>query len=109
MKTIKHHHNKKVALNRGDNWRLNLVKGKLNASLNPTKLRLFRVKRGISHDTLAKRLDISTNTYGSIERGQRPVSRDRAEAISKLFGRKKESFFKKHEEYPNKYIAIQAN
>lgn len=108
MKTIKHHHNKKVALNRGDNWRLNLVKGKLDASLNPTKLRLYRVKKGLSHSTIASELGISTNTYGSIERGQRPVSKERAESISKLFNRRKENFFKTHNDYPNKLIAIKA-
>jgi len=109
METIKHHHNKKVALNRGENWRLNLVKGKLNASLNPTKLRLYRVKKGLSHDTVAKEIGVSTNTYGSIERGQRPVSKERAEAISKLFNRKKETFFKIHKDYPNKLIALKPN
>lgn len=60
--------------------------GKLEAQTKPTRLRLIRLERQINQISLAKRVGLSTATYGSIERGKRPVSVDRARKIAQNLG-----------------------
>lgn len=98
MKTTKHqkkktHHNSTVAKNRGESWRKNLIKGKHEASLNPTKIKLERVRRELSQDVMAKEIAASVNTFGAIERGKRPVNKDRANRIAKRLGRTVSTLF----------------
>jgi DNA-binding XRE family transcriptional regulator len=97
MKTPKHqkktHHNKKVAANRGKSWRKNLVRGKLEAAQNPTKLKLERTQKGDSQASVASSIKSSVSTYGAIERGKRPVSKETGLAISKHLNRSLNHFF----------------
>jgi DNA-binding XRE family transcriptional regulator len=99
------HHNQKVAQNRGSQWRQNLVLGKMESSQNPTILKLERVKNGIPQILLAHTIETSVNSFGSIERGKRPVSKERAMAIASFFGRRINRLF---EPVGNKFIAKSA-
>lgn len=74
--------NSKVAKSRGNNWKQKLVEGKLDAALHPSKLRLLRVKKGISQGELAKKLGLPLSTYGSIERGKLAVKNPMAQKLS---------------------------
>jgi DNA-binding XRE family transcriptional regulator len=78
----KGHHNRKVAQNRGSKWKMSLKVGKMDAVLNPSTVAVIRVKKNLSQEDVARRLKITTNTYGSAERGKRPVKKDRAIAIA---------------------------
>jgi len=89
----KKHPNTKVAAVRGKSWRTKLMSGKLEAHMNPTKLRITRLEKQINQIALAKKIGLSTATYGSIERGKRAVSIDRANKIAKNLGGKVESLF----------------
>jgi DNA-binding XRE family transcriptional regulator len=101
----KKHHNTKVAENRGDKWKTNLKKGKLDARLNPTKITLKRIEKDISQDQIAKKLEFSRTTYGSIERGQRVIKKDKAFLIASTLGTKISHIFTKTDD---KYIATRA-
>ena len=100
------HHNVKVAQSRGDTWRKNLIKGKHESAKNPSKIKLIRLKTGISQEELAKEVGTSTNTLGAIERGIRPVKKERANLISKSLGRKVSQLFRKSESNNDKLVAI---
>jgi len=87
------HANAKVAASRGSQWRAKLMSGKFEAMTKPTQLRLTRLERQINQISLAKKVGLSTATYGSIERGKRAVSVDRAKKIAKNVGVKVEALF----------------
>ena len=89
----KKHPNSKVAASRGKEWKAKLMSGKLEVHMNPTKLRLTRLEKQINQIALAKKIGLSTATYGSIERGKRPVSNERALKIAKNIGAKVEHLF----------------
>ena len=97
------HFNQKVAKNRGSSWKSKLITGKLDAMMNPTRLRLIRTKKGLSQDILASKLNIALSSYGAIERGIRPLKDDRAKKLSSILGKSKSYLFRKHGE--NKFIA----
>ncbi len=78
--------NRKVAAIRGKEWREKLVRGKLDATLHPTHLKLKRVQKPLSQDFVATSVGLSLSTYGAIERGTRPVTKETAEKLSKLIG-----------------------
>lgn len=82
------HWNQKVAANRGKSWKKALLSGRLDASRNPTKIRLARVKKSLSQTDVATSLGLTYATYGSIETGKRPVQEERAAQISELLGLK---------------------
>lgn len=50
------------------------------------KIKLERVKRGLSQEQLAELADLSRPTIGAIERGERSPSFDSVEAIAEAFG-----------------------
>ena len=89
----KKHPNSKVAASRGKAWKAKLMSGKMEVHMNPTKLRLTRLEKQINQITLAKKIGLSTATYGSIERGKRPVSNERANKIAKNVGVRVEQIF----------------
>lgn len=106
MTTQKPHHNVKVAQNRGENWRKNLIKGRMESALNPTALRLARIKKGLPQSEIAKQAGLSLSTYSSIEKGERAVNIERAKQIATALGKKSTvSLFKKNQK-TNKLIAF---
>lgn len=74
--------NKKVAANRGNIWRENLISGRLDAELHPTRLKLARLKRRMSQGAIASKLGISLATYGAIERSRRMAAKKTVDKIS---------------------------
>lgn len=78
------HRNVKVAKNRGKEWAKKLAQGKYDAQFNPTKIRVERLKKGFNQAIIAKKLGISLATYGSIERGKRQVSPQKAAKIANV-------------------------
>jgi transcriptional regulator with XRE-family HTH domain len=50
------------------------------------KIRFLRLHNGWSQETMAEKLDMSPNGYGSIERGETNVQLSRVLQIAKLFG-----------------------
>jgi DNA-binding XRE family transcriptional regulator len=103
-KTKKNHHNVKVAQNRGDAWKGNLLRGRLDASQNPSKIKLERIKQSFSTESMAVKFGLTKSTYCSIERGLRPVKKDRAELISGGLGKSLKHLFKLDKE-TSKYTA----
>lgn len=95
--------NYKVSANRGPAWKKKLVAGRLDAVLNPTKLREKRVRLQLSQDALATKLGLSLATFGSIERGKRRVRREMADKIAKVLKVKKADIFA---EDGKKFLAI---
>lgn len=95
---------KKIAANRGERWLKNVLAGRRDALLNPSNIRLFRLKLNIHQEAIAKKLNVSESTFGSIERGKRKVSKQLAQQIAAILGTSDHKLFKfvKHD----KYIAI---
>lgn len=104
MTAKKSHHNRKVARNRNDNWRKSIVAGKLKSQMNPTPLKQARVKSGFSQIRMAVMIGCSFTTYGEIERGKRPVRRERGREICKALSVRTSKVFEDHGE--KKYIAL---
>lgn len=96
--------NSKIVKSRGDSWKRKLSEGRLDAEMNPTKLKVARVSKGMSQEEAAKRFKLSNSTYGGIERGLRLLSKARAEVISKNFGKPMKALFDLKTDA--KYIAI---
>lgn len=82
------HWNQKVAANRGEKWKSALLTGRLETSMNPTVLRIERIKQRKSQSDIAKKLGLTYATYGAIEGGRRQVKEDRAKEIADLLGLK---------------------
>lgn len=87
--------NQKVAKNRGEIWQSKLKEGRLDAQLNPTKLKVKRVKLQISQDEMSTLLNLHRSTYGAIERSKRLVSEKRASLIAEKVKDQKDSLFRK--------------
>lgn len=85
--------NDKVSQKRGTEWKQKLVKGRLDAALNPTTLKIKRVAKKLSQQEVAENLGLSLTTYGSIERARRPVKKIIAENLAKLLKVKKDAIF----------------
>lgn len=78
------HWNSKVAKNRGSKWQKNLLSGRLEAQMNPTLIRVTRIKRDFTQQDMAKKLGVTNTTYGAIESGKRTVKKEIAEKICKI-------------------------
>lgn len=105
-------HNK-IATARGSTWHKNMLIGRREAVLNPSNIRLARLKKEMHQDQLAKRLEMSESTYGAIERGKRPVKTDQAKEIASHLGMPVEKLFRQYSKRHNprkpsqtKYVAI---
>ena len=95
---------KKIANARGSKWKANLIKGKREALLHPSLLRIARLQKGLDQEDIAKKLNISTSAWGAIERGKQPIKGESANLIAKLFG-KPTSFFFKSSDVKGKFVA----
>jgi transcriptional regulator with XRE-family HTH domain len=68
---------------RSEKWRKSLAKGRHEAQIAPSVLRLVRLKKNVNQSVLAKKSGLSQGTFCGIERGKRPLSIVTATAISK--------------------------
>lgn len=62
-----------------------MTKKSVNSKIG-TKIRIERIKLGISQEELAERADLNKNTIGLIERGEQSPSIDTVQAIADAFG-----------------------
>lgn len=85
--------NRKIAKIRGAKWREALTKGRLEAGLHPSKMKIARVQSGKSQELLSQELKISMSTLWQIERGKRLVRMERAKRIASIIGAPVNSIF----------------
>lgn len=90
-----HTWNKEVAAKRGKDWTKKMVEGKLAHQLKPSALRLARLKASLNQEEVAKKNDLSSSTYGEVERGKRRVRPELADRIAKSVGKKTLDLFEK--------------
>jgi DNA-binding XRE family transcriptional regulator len=90
----KNNWHRKIASNRGSSWHKNMLLGRREAVLNPSNIRLARLKKNIHQAEIAKRLDMSESTFGAIERGKRPVKSAVAKEIANQLGMPLEKVFR---------------
>jgi DNA-binding XRE family transcriptional regulator len=95
--------NKAVSENRGEEWRKSLIQGKLDSQLNPSKLKLLRVKMNVPQKYIADKVKMTLSYYGMIERGTRKVTKEQAEKICDLLGKKLSDLFMKSD---SKFIVV---
>lgn len=86
--------NKKVAQRRGEKWLSSLGKGHFEAKFNPSKLRLYRVKKGVPQRTIAKALGMSVPNYGGIEAAHRRITEKNARLVARKLGVELKKVFK---------------
>lgn len=75
---------KSIAASRGEQWRKNLVEGRLDSRLNPSNIQLMRLNRRLNQFDMAEKTDMSVSVYGSIERGRKGVDRKMAQLIASI-------------------------
>jgi DNA-binding XRE family transcriptional regulator len=90
---VKVHHNVKVAANRGKKWLKNLRASRLDVQMNPTEVRLGRLKKNLIQADLAEKLGVSLSTYTAIERGKRHLREEDARTVSKILSASFSSLF----------------
>jgi len=90
-----HEGNNTISKNRGKAWKANVMKGRRDALLNPSKMRLLRLQRGLLQDAVAKAIGVSESTYQAIERGKRVVDSERAQQIAAYFKVETNSVFER--------------
>ena len=95
--------NRKVAKNRGVEWKANLKRGRLDAELNPTKLKIYRIKANFSQSDMAEILCVSLSTYGAIERGKRFIKPKMVKEIAEVLELAPKTIFAKTKD--KKFIA----
>ena len=95
--------NKKIAKKRGKNWKSNLIKGHLDSNLNPSILKMKRIKKDLSQTDMTKVVKLSLASYGAIERGKRPTNLEVANQIAKKLKLSKKTLFNMDKK--GKYIA----
>ena len=84
----------KIAAARGSSWHRNMLNGRREAVLNPSMIRLARLKKSVHQAEISKKLDLSESTFGAIERGKRPVKTDTANAIASYLNQPVEKLFR---------------
>lgn len=77
--------NRKIGEKRGSQWVENLKNGRRESMLSPSRIRLIRLKRGLSQEEVAKALGLTESTYQAIERGKRMVDFERANQVAAYF------------------------
>lgn len=75
---------KTIAQNRGEKWRKNMLQGRRDAQLNPSVLRLARLRKPLHQSMISEKLGMSTSSFGAVERGKRRVDLDTAKKIARL-------------------------
>lgn len=73
---------RKIADARGERWKKNVMAGRRDAMLNPSNVRLARVKANILQSAIADELGISESAFGAIERGRQKVKLEMAKKIA---------------------------
>lgn len=99
----------KIAANRGKKWKASLVKGRREAMLKPSNLRIARLSRNLEQSDMIPELKISKSSYCAIERGRQAVKLDKAKIISLIVKKPLLELFEKHRSLPHKYVAILRN
>ncbi len=97
---------KKIAINRGgkgSSWHKNMLAGRRDAQLNPSLIRLARLRRQLHQSVIANRLNLSESTYGAVERGKRLVDEVTARKTSDLLGVPMTKLFKSN---GKKFVAV---
>lgn len=61
-----------------------MLEGRRLAILNPSMIRLARLKKDMHQSILAERMKMSESTFGAIERGKRLVKKDVAVQIASI-------------------------
>jgi len=102
----KAHWNQKVANNRGLEWRKKLLTGRLDVQMNPSHLRLKRIKKNKTQMELAALSGMSNTTYGAVESGRRPIAKEKAERIAKALGISFDTAFSQAKNHKNRFIAV---
>lgn len=97
--------NQKVVKNRGIEWKKKLLSGRLDIQMNPSHLRLKRIKKNRTQKEVAAQVGMSCATYGAVESGQRPVVKIKAEKIAKALSVPFQEAFSVSDDNPNRYIA----
>lgn len=87
--------NRTVAALRGERWRANLVRGKMESQFFPSAMKVLRVKKLMSQYEMAKLCNSSIANLGGIERGTRTVKPRLAERIAAILEAPVEKLFKK--------------
>lgn len=103
------HWNQKVAKSRGKEWNKKLMAGKLEARINPTNLRLSRVKKGLTQTNIADDLKVTYATYGAYENGKRAVKLSLANEISNKLNEDFKKLFTPHKKLKDKFVARRSN
>ena len=75
---------RKIARNRGDSWKKNVLAGRRDALLNPSNIRIARLSLNILQSTIAEKLNLSESAFGAIERGKQKVKETVAKQIAKI-------------------------
>lgn len=75
---------KNIAAARGEKWKANVLEGRREVQLNPSNIRILRLRKKLMQSAFAKKLGISESAFGAIERGHQPVSKERAAQISDM-------------------------
>lgn len=96
---------KRVSESRGESWRKKLSKGRMDAEINPSYIRLARRKMMLRQEDIARKIAMKESTFGSIERGFRPVKRDAAVQIAKVLNMPMNRLFKPDPRHKNKFVA----
>lgn len=95
---------KKIAKARGARWKQNMLAGRREAQISPSLIRLARLAKDIEQTTLAIKMKVSASTFGSIERGRRPVSLTDATKIASHLGMTRSKLFR--EMAKDKFVAV---
>ena len=106
MEAKSHDWNKKVAAKRGSKWHKNLLMGRLEVQMNPTAIRLKRVKKNKTQVEIAKKVGLSTSTYTAIESGRRPAKEKSAKLITSVLDIPFEQAFTPSKICKNRYEAV---
>ncbi|NJM09374.1 MAG: helix-turn-helix domain-containing protein [Bdellovibrionaceae bacterium] len=94
---------KKIAESRGEKWLKSVARGRRDAALNPSVIRLARMNRDMRQKTMAQKLNISEASFCAIERGRQSVKESMAIRISEILGFKLGALFKRDGE---KFVAV---
>lgn len=96
---------KKIAVSRGQDWKDKLSKGRIDALLNPSRMRLKRLELRLDQRDVARQLSLNASVFGGIERGRVPVKADRAKKIAAFFKAPLEALFRPTPKNKNRFSA----
>lgn len=94
---------RKIADARGEEWKKNVLEGRREVQLNPSNIRILRLRKKLMQSVFAKKLNMSESAFGAIERGHQPVPKETADKISSLLGAPIAKLFKPE---GKKFVAV---